>query len=165
MDTEYWKSLLETLAKTGVLALIVAIAGWVFVYKNSRALQKRSETWAIVKNISDLLKDIESSSRGFWLPNDDKFISTIAYQVEVTSYIGELERWMEQLEKRISDRGKLDDSYKHHITQIFRDATYNMETVSSTPEMQRMRITSTVSRHTKRVKSSVDLAYESEFFN
>lgn len=165
MDIAYWKGILEALAKTGVLALVVAIAGWVFVYKNSRALQKRSETWAIVKNTSDLLKEIESSARKFWLPSDDKFTSTFAYQVEVNAYISELERWMLQLEKRIPDKSKLNDDYKTHITQIFRDATYNMETASSTPEMQRMRITNTVSRITKRVKDNIDSAYELEFFS
>ncbi len=165
MDIEYWKSILESFAKTGVLALVVAIAGWVFVYKNSRALQRRSETWAIVKNISDLLKDIEASSRKYWLPGDEKFISSFAYQMEVTSFISELERWMEQLEKRIPDKKKLDNSYKNLISSIFREATYNIETVSSTPNMQRMRVTNNVSMHIKRVKTNVDIAYEKEFFS
>lgn len=164
MDLVYWKGILESFVKTGGLAIVVAIAGWVFVYKNSRALQKRSETWAIVKNTSDLLKEIESSARKFWLPNDDKFTNTFAYQVEINNFISELERWMVQLEKRIPDKKKLNDDYKTHITQIFRDATYNMETVSNTPEMQRMRITSTVARLTKRIKDRVDTAYEMEFF-
>ena len=54
---------LQYLASSGILAIMTAIIGWVFVYKNSRALQKRSETWSIVKNVSDNLKEIESSSR------------------------------------------------------------------------------------------------------
>ncbi|CUZ53996.1 hypothetical protein UDZ25_05940 [Serratia marcescens] len=157
-------SLLEVLAKTGVLAVVVAISGWVFVYKNSRALQKRSETWAIVKNISDLLKDIESSSRGFWLPSDEKFTSQRSYQAEINGGLAELERWMEHLMLRINNKKLLDDTYKDTIVKIFRDATYNMEQASSTSEVQRMRITSTVSKHTKIMKERIDSAYEGEFF-
>lgn len=153
--------LIKLLAEVGILAIIVAVAGWLFVYKNSRALQKRSETWSIVKNISDLLKDIELSSRKFWLPHDNKFINPLTYQVEINGYLSELERWLEYLDTRIPDTSKHSDM----MIKIFREATYNLEKVKETQETQRMRTTMIVSKYTAEIKKLVDQKYESHFLH
>lgn len=152
---------IKLLAEVGVLAIIVAIAGWLFVYKNSRALQKRSETWSIVKNISDLLKEIELSSRKFWLPHDNKFINPLTYQVEINGYLSELERWLGYLDTRIPDTPKYSDT----MIKIFREATYNLEKVKETKETQRMRTTMVVSKYTSEIKKLVDQKYESHFLH
>ncbi|GAA3588977.1 hypothetical protein GCM10023078_15840 [Gibbsiella greigii] len=152
---------IKYLAETGVLAIVVAVSGWAFVYKNSRALQKRSETWSIVKNISDLLKDIESSSRKFWLPQDNKFISPLAYQVEINSYLSELERWLKYLSTRVPES----DEHSDAMIKIFREATYNLEKVREIKEIQRMRTTMTVSKYTSSIKKNVDEKYEKHFLH
>ncbi|QMG40059.1 hypothetical protein HVY60_05435 [Citrobacter freundii] len=152
---------IKALAETGILAIIVAAAGWGFVYKNSRALQKRSETWAIVKNISDLLKDIELSSRKFWLPHDNKFINPMTYQVEINGYLSELERWLDYLGTRVPDSSQ----HSAVMIKIFREATYNLEKVKETKESQRMRTTMIVSKYTGEIKRIVDQKYESHFLH
>lgn len=152
---------IKYLAESGILAIIVAVSGWGFVYKNSRALQKRSETWAIVKNISDLLKDIESSSRKFWLPQDNKFISPITYQVEINAYLSELERWVKYLSTRIPESNQHSDA----MIKIFREATYDLEKVKTIKESQRMRTAIIVSKYTNKIKKDVDEKYESHFLN
>lgn len=152
-------SFVKLLAESGILAIIVAVAGWLFVYKNSRALQKRSETWAIVKNISDLLKEIESSSRKYWLPSDSKFTSPITYQVEINGHLSELERWLRFLSSRMPESGKCDDL----MIKIFREATYDLEKANNIAEPQRMRTTVIISKYTSKIKSTVDSNYENHF--
>lgn len=154
-------SFVKLLAESGILAIIVAVAGWLFVYKNSRALQKRSETWAIVKNISDLLKEIESSSRKYWLPSDSKFTSPITYQVEINGHLSELERWLRFLSSRIPESEKCDDL----MIKIFREATYDLEKANNIAEPQRMRTTVIISKYTSQIKSAVDSNYENHFMN
>ncbi|HHQ6537149.1 TPA: hypothetical protein ACSTJY_002513 [Serratia fonticola] len=153
--------LVKILAESGLLAIIVAVSGWGFVYKNSRALQKRSETWAIVKNISDLLKDIESTSRKFWLPQDNKFISAMAYQVEINAYLSELERWLKYLSTRLPESEEHSDA----MIKIFREATYDLEKVKNIKEAQRMRTTLLVSKYTGSIRKNVDAKYERHFLN
>ncbi|HCD6780761.1 TPA: hypothetical protein NDW07_003281, partial [Enterobacter hormaechei] len=103
---------LQYLASSGILAIVTALIGWVFVYNNSRALQKRSETWSIVKNVSDNLKEIESSSRKFWVPSDSKEIDAMSFQNEITALLAETERWLNHLKQRI----EIDGDYKPLIT-------------------------------------------------
>ncbi|EMO5719254.1 hypothetical protein RVW00_004293 [Enterobacter bugandensis] len=164
MDFSSWRDVFEALAKTGLLALFVALAGWFFVYKNSRSLQKRSETWAIVKNISDLLKEIETCSRKFWLPSDDKFLNAMSYQMEVSACISEVERWMALFESRISKKNMLSEDCANVITQIFREATFNIESVATTDKMQRMRVVSLLSKHSTRIKHYIDTGFTRQFF-
>lgn len=154
---------LKFLAANGILAVIIAVTGWVFVYKNSRALQKRNEVWAIVKNISDLLKEIEVSSRKFWVPHDGKFISGMSYQSEINTYIRELERWLSLLSMRVSN-DSLDLSYKSNVAEVFQYSTFDIEGVADMAETKRLRIITNISMRVRVIKDKVDLAYKKEFF-
>lgn len=152
-------NVLKYLAESGLLAIITALIGWVFVYKNSRALQRRSETWSIVKNISDNLKEIEGSSRKFWLPGDDKVIDAMSFQNEVTALLAETERWLTHLKQRISVKG----DYKPMIADLFKDATANIEMVASYSKSQRTRTSVLVSKRAKIIKALIDESYQAEF--
>ncbi|HCD9190007.1 TPA: hypothetical protein NEG39_005014, partial [Enterobacter hormaechei] len=142
---------LQYLASSGILAIVTALIGWVFVYNNSRALQKRSETWSIVKNVSDNLKEIESSSRKFWVPSDSKEIDAMSFQNEITALLAETERWLNHLKQRI----EIDGDYKPLITDLFKDATANIEKVKTYDKSQRTRVSVLVSRRTKIIKALV----------
>lgn len=150
---------LKYLAESGVLAIITALIGWIFVYKNSRALQRRSETWSIVKNVSDNLKEIESSSRKFWLPGDDKAIDAMSFQNEVTALLAETERWLNHLKQRIN----IQSDYKPLIADLFKDATANIEKVGEYSKSQRTRTSVLISKRAKIIKALIDESYQSEF--
>lgn len=152
---------LQYLASSGILAIITALIGWVFVYNNSRALQKRSETWSIVKNVSDNLKEIESSSRKFWVPSDSKEIDAMSFQNEITALLAETERWLNHLRQRI----EIDGDYKPLITDLFKDATANIEKVKTYDKSQRTRVSVLVSKRTKIIKALVDESYQAKFLS
>ncbi|MEJ5072425.1 hypothetical protein WH357_08770 [Enterobacter ludwigii] len=152
-------SILQTLASSGVLAILTALIGWVFVYNNSRALQKRSETWSIVKNVSDNLKEIESSSRKFWVPSDSKEIDAMSFQNEITALLAETERWLNHLKQRI----EIDGDFKPLIADLFKDATANIEKAQSYDKSQRTRVSILVSKRTKIIKALIDESYQEEF--
>jgi len=152
-------ALMKYLASSGLLAIITALLGWIFVYKNSRALQRRSETWSIVKNVSDNLKEIESSSRKFWLPGDDKTIDAMSFQNEITALLAETERWLTHLKQRIN----IESDYKPLITDIFKDATADIEKVSEFSKTKRTRTNTLISKRTKIIKALIDESYQSEF--
>ena len=152
---------LQYLASSGILAIVTALIGWVFVYNNSRALQKRSETWSIVKNVSDNLKEIESSSRKFWVPSDSKEIDAMSFQNEITALLAETERWLNHLKQRI----KIDGDYKPLITDLFKDATSNIEKVQTYDKSQRTRVSVLVSKRTKIIKALVDESYQAKFLS
>ncbi|BDK19378.1 MULTISPECIES: hypothetical protein [Enterobacter] len=152
---------LQYLASSGILAIVTALIGWVFVYNNSRALQKRSETWSIVKNVSDNLKEIESSSRKFWVPSDSKEIDAMSFQNEITALLAETERWLNHLKQRI----EIDGDYKPLITDLFKDATANIEKVKTYDKSQRTRVSVLVSRRTKIIKALVDESYQAKFLS
>jgi len=150
---------LKFVASIGLVSVLTSIFGWFFVYKNSRLLQKRSETWSIVKNISDNLKEIEVSARKYWLPNDDKLINGMIFQHEVTSLLGETERWLIHLSYRIDIAG----DYKPMVTDLFRDATADIEKFTDLSEQKRLRISAVVSKRTKIIKSLIDESYRKKF--
>lgn len=150
---------LKYLAESGLLAIITALIGWIFVYKNSRALQRRSETWSIVKNVSDNLKEIESSSRKFWLPGDDKTIDAMSFQNEVTALLAETERWLNHLKQRIN----IQSDFKPLIADLFKDATANIEKVGEYSKSQRTRTSVLISKRAKIIKALIDESYQSEF--
>ncbi|HCT3358621.1 TPA: hypothetical protein OTT53_001657 [Enterobacter cloacae] len=152
---------LQYLASSGILAIITALIGWIFVYNNSRALQKRSETWSIVKNVSDNLKEIESSSRKFWVPSDSKEIDAMSFQNEITALLAETERWLNHLKQRI----EIDGDYKPLITDLFKDATANIEKVKTYDKSQRTRVSVLVSKRTKIIKALVDESYQAKFLS
>ena len=152
---------LQYLASSGILAIVTALIGWVFVYNNSRALQKRSETWSIVKNVSDNLKEIESSSRKFWVPSDSKEIDAMSFQNEITALLAETERWLNHLKQRI----EIDGAYRPLRTELFKDATSNIEKVQTYDKSQRTRVSVLVSRRTKIIKALVDESYQAKFLS
>ncbi|EOZ3753547.1 hypothetical protein M9Y55_19010 [Klebsiella oxytoca] len=152
---------LQYLASSGILAIMTAIIGWVFVYKNSRALQKRSETWSIVKNVSDNLKEIESSSRKFWVPSESKEMDAMSFQNEITALLAETERWLNHLKQRI----EINSDFKPLITDLFKDATANIEKVHTYDKSQRTRVSVLVSRRTKIIKALVDESYQAKFLS
>jgi len=154
-------SLLQSLASSGVLAILTALIGWVFVYNNSRALQKRSETWSIVKNVSDNLKEIESSSRKFWVPSDSKEIDAMSFQNEITALLAETERWLNHLKQRI----EIDGDFKPLIADLFKDATANIEKAQTYDKNQRTRVSILISKRTKIIKALIDESYQEEFLN
>lgn len=152
-------SILKYLAESGLLAICTALIGWIFVYKNSRSLQKRSETWSIVKNVSDNLKEIETSSRKFWVPSDQKEIDAMSFQNEVTALLAETERWLTHLKQRI----KINGDYKPLIVDLFKDATLNIEKASSYDKSQRTRVSILISKRAKIIKALIDESYQTEF--
>ncbi|HCI0080648.1 TPA: hypothetical protein ACNH8U_001107 [Klebsiella pneumoniae] len=152
---------LQYLASSGILAIMTAIIGWFFVYKNSRALQKRSETWSIVKNVSDNLKEIESSSRKFWVPSESKEMDAMSFQNEITALLAETERWLNHLKQRIEING----DFKPLITDLFKDATANIEKAHTFDKSQRTRVSVLVSRRTKIIKALVDESYQTKFLS
>lgn len=151
--------LLQYLASSGVIAILTALIGWVFVYRNSRALQKRSEIWSIVKNVSDNLKEIESASRKFWIPGDSKEIDAMSFQNEITALLAETERWLNHLKQRINIEG----DYKPLIADLFKDATSNIEKAQEYDKSQRTRISVLVSKRAKIIKSLIDESYQKKF--
>lgn len=152
-------SFLKYLAESGLLAILTALIGWGFVYKNSRSLQRRSETWSIVKNVSDNLKEIENSSRKFWLPSDDKTIDAVSFQNEVTALLAETERWLTHLKHRIN----IKSDYKPLITDLFKDATANIEKAGDYSKPQRSRTSTLISKRAKIIKALVDDSYQKEY--
>lgn len=156
---ETFFSFVKYLASSGMLAILTALIGWIFVYKNSRALQKRSETWSIVKNVSDNLKEIESSSRKFWIPSDSKEIDAMSFQNEITALLAETERWLNHLKQRIN----INNDFKPLMVDLFKDATANIEKAASYNKSQRTRVSNLISKRAKIVRALIDEAYQSEF--
>ena len=150
---------LKYIADSGFLAITTALIGWIFVYNNSRALQKRSETWSIVKNVSDNLKEIESISRKFWIPSDSKEVDAMSFQNEITSLLAETERWLNHLKQRITING----DFKPLITDLFKDATTNIEKVGIYDKNQRTRTSIIISKRAKTIKSLIDESYQDKF--
>lgn len=58
--------LTKILAESGILALIIMIAGWLFIFKNSRALARQSEINSITASIEKLLQEIADENYKFW---------------------------------------------------------------------------------------------------
>ncbi|WP_313327350.1 hypothetical protein [Pseudomonas qingdaonensis] len=64
-------SVIKFLAETGLLAIFLMLIGWVFVYKNSRALAKQSEINAMAAAIEKTLQEIADENYKFWKDTDD----------------------------------------------------------------------------------------------
>lgn len=150
------------LATSGLLAVSIAIVGWFFIYHNSRALQKRSETWAVVKNITDLLQSIESNSKEFWLENKgDEKNEPVYFEVNINNSLNELERWL----KHYSLRVKNNDSQKcRDITvSIFKDSTMDAENQKEMSKNERMKRLKLVQLHTNNMKCIIDASFEKTY--
>ncbi|PWD86341.1 hypothetical protein [Ignatzschineria cameli] len=146
---------------TGLMAIITALIGWIFIYKNSRVLQRRSETWSIVKNLSDTLKEIETSSQKFWTPYDNsKKLEAISFQNEIHLLLAETERWMELLKKRLP----IDKNYNSLISDLFKDITDDIENIQLHDINKRNRQVHLISKRTIDIKKLIDESYHKKFF-
>ncbi|GLK88063.1 hypothetical protein [Pseudomonas turukhanskensis] len=58
--------LIKLLAESGVLAIILVIAGWLFVFKNSRALARQSEINTLAAAIEKTLQEVADENYKFW---------------------------------------------------------------------------------------------------
>ncbi|OUM30965.1 hypothetical protein B8W72_16310 [Pseudomonas putida] len=61
---------IKLLAETGVLAILLMLIGWIFVYKNSRALAKQSEINAMAAALEKTLQEIADENYKFWKETD-----------------------------------------------------------------------------------------------
>ena len=57
---------IKFLAETGILAILLTLAGWAFVFKNSRSLALQSEINAIASAMEKLLQEIADENYKFW---------------------------------------------------------------------------------------------------
>ncbi|MDG6382097.1 hypothetical protein QCD83_25050 [Pseudomonas savastanoi pv. phaseolicola] len=56
----------KLLAEYGILAVLLMIAGWLFVFKNSRALARQSEINALASAMEKTLHEISDENYKFW---------------------------------------------------------------------------------------------------
>lgn len=146
---------------TGLIAIITALIGWVFIYKDTRALQKRNETWSIIKNLSDTLKEIETSSQKFWTPHDNsKSLEAQSFQNEINLLLEETERWIEHLNIRLP----IDKNYSSLISDLFNDTTHDIENIQSHNINKRNRQVLLISKRAKVIKKMIDRSYREKFF-
>ncbi|WP_148043839.1 hypothetical protein [Pseudomonas putida] len=62
--------IIKPLAETGVLAILLMLIGWVFVYKNSRALARQSEINSMAAALEKTLQEIADENYKFWKDTD-----------------------------------------------------------------------------------------------
>ncbi|MBS7827429.1 hypothetical protein J7624_09765 [Wohlfahrtiimonas chitiniclastica] len=153
--------IVEFFANTNILTIMIAVSGWIFVYKDARALQVRSETWSIIKNLSDNLKEIETSTRKFWISSDADSLDPMIFQSEITTLLGETERWMGHLHKRVP----IKEDYKPLIKAIFKHATLDSEQRKVKNLPKRNSANALVASNIKQVKAIVDNTYTKKFYD
>lgn len=61
---------IKQLAESGILAILVAIAGWIFVYKNSRVLARQGEINTLTSSVEKTLQEISDENYKFWRDAD-----------------------------------------------------------------------------------------------
>lgn len=61
---------IKQLAESGILAILVAIAGWIFVYKNTRVLARQGEINTLTSSIEKTLQEISDENYKFWRDAD-----------------------------------------------------------------------------------------------
>lgn len=63
---------IKYLAQSGILAILLMFAGWVFVFKNSRALALQSEINTLAAAMEKILQEIADENYKFWKEIDDE---------------------------------------------------------------------------------------------
>lgn len=58
--------MIQELAQSGILAIIIMFLGWWFVFKNSRSLARQSEINALATAIEKTLQEIADENYKFW---------------------------------------------------------------------------------------------------
>lgn len=158
---DIFSSFISGLPLTSMLAVILALVGWYFIYTNSRSLQKRSETWAIVKNISDLLQEVEKEAKLFWL-DDQSAQNALLYEAKINSFLNEIERWISHLSKRVDgEKNRL--AYKNDLVGIFKDSTFDTENIGSMGKTNKFRKIVLIKKHTKNIRKNIDMDFESKY--
>lgn len=79
--------LIKFLAESGLLAIFVMLAGWLFVFKNSRALHKQSEINTIAASIEKTLQEIADENYKFWKDAEDDVDTHLAKSKLFSSFI------------------------------------------------------------------------------
>lgn len=80
-------NLIKFLAESGLLAIVLMLAGWVFVFKNSRSLHRQSEINALAAAIEKTLQEIADENYKFWKDAEDNDKAHLAKSKLFSSYI------------------------------------------------------------------------------
>ena len=88
-------------------------------------------------------------------------MDAMSFQNEITALLAETERWLNHLKQRIEING----DFKPLITDLFKDATANIEKAHTFDKSQRTRVSVLVSRRTKIIKALVDESYQTKFLS
>nr|WP_148050797.1 hypothetical protein [Pseudomonas chlororaphis] len=75
------------LAEYGILAILLMIAGWFFVFKNSRALARQSEINTLASAMEKTLHEISDENYKFWKDVGDDDENHLAKSKLFSSYI------------------------------------------------------------------------------
>lgn len=79
--------LIKYLAETGILAIALMFVGWVFVFKNSRAIARQSEINALATSIEKTLQEIADENYKFWKDAESDDEKHLAKSKLFSSYI------------------------------------------------------------------------------
>lgn len=114
-----------------ICSVLIAITGWLILFRNAKRLASRSETYSLVNNINDLLSDIKNASDEFWLKEENND-SPIIYD----TYVGLKLRDIQELIKIIKIRHLPISDYKTSIFQIRMACTLNSTKASNMSSSQ-----------------------------
>lgn len=78
---------IKYLAETGILAIALMFVGWVFVFKNSRALARQSEINSLAASIEKTLQEIADENYKFWKDAESDDETHLAKSKLFSSYI------------------------------------------------------------------------------
>ncbi|WP_103894660.1 hypothetical protein [Pseudomonas sp. NFACC36] len=78
---------MKFLAESGLMAIIVMFLGWLFVFKNSRALAKQSEINALAASLEKTLQEIADENYKFWKDSEDNDETHLIKSKLFSSYI------------------------------------------------------------------------------
>ncbi len=108
--------LVKLLAETGLLAIIVMFAGWMFVFKNSRALHKQSEINTIAAGMEKTLQEIADENYKFWKDAEDDHETHLAKSKLFSSFI---EHRCNIIERKVAIiYGKCSNSFNPAVEKI-----------------------------------------------
>lgn len=112
------------LAETGILAITLMFVGWIFVYKNSRALARQSEINSMAAAIEKTLQEIADENYKFWKDSDDDAAAQLEKSRLFNAYI---EHRCNIVEKKIA---LLHDKCKNCINPAVLKSEFSIRSVS-----------------------------------
>lgn len=115
---------IKFLAEYGILAILLMIAGWFFVFKNSRALARQSEINTLASAMEKTLHEISDENYKFWKDVGDNSEDHLAKSKLFSSYI---EYRCNIVEKKISI---LYDKSKDCLNPAVAKSTFIADSVS-----------------------------------